>query len=113
MVLVTVLVFLGLLLLLVLVHEWGHFFVARRAGCRVEEFGFGFPPKLFSFKRGGTMYSINALPIGGFVRIEGEDMQTPNPPPTDFGSKSAGWRIAILAAGGALDVGLGAGVLSI
>lgn len=104
MVLVTVVVFFGLLLLLVLVHEWGHFFVARRAGCRIEEFGFGFPPKLFSVKRGGTEYSLNALPIGGFVRIEGEDMQTPNPPPTDFGSKSAAWRITILAAGVVMNV---------
>lgn len=113
MVLVTALVFLGLLLLLVLVHEWGHFFVARRAGCRVEEFGFGFPPKLFSIKRGGTVYSFNALPIGGFVRIEGEDMQTQDPPVTDFGSKSAGWRMAILAAGVAMNVVLAAVLLTI
>lgn len=113
MVLVTVVVFFGLLLLLVLVHEWGHFFVARRAGCRVEEFGFGFPPKLFSVKRGGTEYSFNALPIGGFVRIEGEDMQTKNPPSTDFGSKSATWRIAILAAGVAMNVVLAVALLTI
>ncbi len=113
MVLVTVIVFLGLLLLLVLVHEWGHFFVARRAGCRIEEFGFGFPPKLFSIKRGGTEYSFNALPIGGFVRIEGEDMQTTNPPPTDFGSKLASWRVAILAAGVAMNVVLAVVLLTI
>lgn len=113
MVLLTVLVFLGLLLLLVLVHEWGHFFMARRAGCRVEEFGFGFPPRLFSIQRGGTVYSFNLLPIGGFVRIEGEDMQTNNPPPTDFGGKSAGWRVAILAAGVAMNVVLAVVLLTV
>lgn len=113
MVLVTVIVFFGLLLLLVLVHEWGHFFVARRAGCRVEEFGFGFPPKLFALKRGGTVYSFNALPIGGFVRIEGENMQTQQPPASDFGSKSALWRMAILAAGVAMNVVLAVVLLTI
>lgn len=113
MVLVTVLIFLGLLLLLVLVHEWGHFFVARRAGCTVEEFGFGFPPRLFSIKRGRTVFSFNLLPIGGFVRIEGEDMQTANPPPTDFGSKSASWRVAILAAGVAMNVVLAFALLTV
>lgn len=71
--LVTVLVFLVILTLLVLIHEAGHFFVARKFGIKVEEFGFGFPPRLFSFKKGETIYSINWLPIGGFVKLYGED----------------------------------------
>jgi len=54
------------------VHEFGHFIVAKKSGIRVDEFGFGFPPKLFSKKFGETEYSFNLLPIGGFVRIFGE-----------------------------------------
>jgi len=59
--------------LLVLIHEAGHYFVAKYFGIKVEEFGFGFPPKAFSIKRGETVYSINWLPIGGFVKLYGED----------------------------------------
>ena len=58
---------------LVIAHEWGHFIVARRNGVKVEEFGVGFPPKVFSRKKGGTEYSLNLLPLGGFVRLKGED----------------------------------------
>ncbi len=58
--------------MLVLVHELGHFFTAKSFGIKVEEFGFGFPPKLFSFKKGETEYSFNLLPLGGFVKIFGE-----------------------------------------
>lgn len=68
-----ILIFFGILLALVLVHEWGHFAAARAFGVRVDEFAFGFPPRLFSLKRGETEYSFNALPIGGYVKIHGED----------------------------------------
>lgn len=71
--LITVIVFLVILSLLVLVHESGHFFVAKKMGIKVEEFGFGFPPRLFGKKIGETIYSINWLPIGGFVKLYGED----------------------------------------
>ncbi len=70
---ITILVFLLILSLLVLIHEAGHFFVAKKFGIKVEEFGFGFPPRAFSIKRGETIYSINWLPIGGFVKLYGED----------------------------------------
>lgn len=59
--------------LLVSLHEWGHFYFARRAGILVREFAIGFGPKLFSVKRGETRYTIRLLPIGGFVRMAGED----------------------------------------
>src|SRR6186997_2222056 len=98
MILLTIVVFAGLLLALVLIHEWGHFIVAKKAGCDVDEFGFGFPPRLFSVMWHGTRYSFNLLPIGGFVKIAGEDMDEPDPGPNSFASKSAPWRIAILAA---------------
>src|SRR5258706_627969 len=70
--LVSVLVFVLVLSILVLIHELGHFLVARRAGIWVEEFGFGLPPRLFGKKIGETIYSINWLPFGGFVRLHGE-----------------------------------------
>jgi regulator of sigma E protease len=70
---VTLLVFLLILSLLVLIHEFGHFLMARRFNIKVEEFGFGFPPRLWGKKIGETIYSINWLPIGGFVKLFGED----------------------------------------
>jgi len=70
---ITILVFLLLLSILVLIHEAGHFFVAKKMGIKVEEFGFGFPPRMISRKIGETIYSINWLPIGGFVKLYGED----------------------------------------
>lgn len=71
--LVTILVFLLILSVLVLIHEAGHFFVAKFFKIKVEEFGFGLPPRAFGIKRGETIYSINWLPIGGFVKLYGED----------------------------------------
>jgi regulator of sigma E protease len=68
----TVALFILVLFVLILVHEWGHFIAAKKTGMRVDEFGIGFPPRLFSFKKGETEYSFNALPFGGFVRIYGE-----------------------------------------
>lgn len=62
--------------LLILIHELGHFIVAKKMGLLVEEFGFGFPPRLFSKKAGETTYSFNLLPFGGFVKIYGEDAET-------------------------------------
>jgi len=58
---------------LILSHEFGHFIVAKKSGVRVDEFGFGFPPRLFSFTKGETTYSLNLLPFGGFVKIFGEN----------------------------------------
>lgn len=74
---VTVITFLIILSILVLVHELGHFFTARFFGVDVEEFGIGLPPKLVGKKIKGTEYTINALPIGGFVRLKGEDEENP------------------------------------
>ena len=65
--------FFVILLVLVLVHEFGHFITAKKFGIRVDEFGFGFPPKLFGKKIGETTYSFNAIPFGGFVKIFGEN----------------------------------------
>lgn len=70
--LVSIITFLLVLSVLVLVHEFGHFIVARKLGIKVEEFGFGLPPRIWGKKVGDTTYSINALPFGGFVRLHGE-----------------------------------------
>jgi len=69
----SIILFLVILLLLVLVHEFGHFIVAKKSGIRVDEFAFGFPPRLFSVKKGETTYAFNALPFGGYVKIHGEN----------------------------------------
>jgi len=71
--LITIIAFLLILSVLVLVHELGHFLVAKFLKIKVEEFGFGFPPRVFGKKFGETIYSINLLPIGGFVKLYGED----------------------------------------
>lgn len=81
----SILIFLGVLFVLVLVHELGHFAVAKWTGMRVDEFGIGFPPKLFGIKKGETLYSINLLPLGGFVKIWGEDGEgTPSARPSEI-----------------------------
>ena len=69
----SVIVFILVLLAVVMVHEFGHFIFAKRLGMRVDEFAFGFPPRIFGVKKGETEYTVNWLPIGGFVRIFGED----------------------------------------
>ncbi len=70
---VTIIAFILILSVLVLVHELGHYLVAKFFKIKVEEFGFGFPPRVFGKKIGETIYSINLLPIGGFVKLYGED----------------------------------------
>ncbi|HEY8179980.1 MAG TPA: M50 family metallopeptidase [Candidatus Limnocylindria bacterium] len=69
----TIAAFLAVLVVLVLVHELGHFFAAKRAGITVQEFGVGFPPRITSVVWRGTRYSLNWIPLGGFVKMLGED----------------------------------------
>ncbi len=69
----SILLFIAILLVLVLIHELGHFVVAKLFRIRVDEFAFGFPPRIFSIKKGETNYSFNLLPIGGYVKIHGEN----------------------------------------
>jgi regulator of sigma E protease len=100
-----ILLFIAILAILILVHELGHFFVAKRAGARVEEFGIGFPPRIFGLKRGETVYSVNALPIGGFVKIYGEEDEKKDDP-RSFASKNIHTRVFIVAAGVLMNVAL-------
>lgn len=94
----SLIVFILLLSVLVLSHEAGHFFSARFFGIRVDEFGFGLPPRIFGVKRGGTLYSLNSLPFGGFVKIFGEEGESRSDA-TSFSSKPAYQRAVVLFAG--------------
>src|SRR6185436_18990760 len=102
MILLTILIFAIILGLLVFVHELGHFVMAKRAGMTVEEFGFGFPPRMFGIKRGGTVYSMNWIPLGGFVKILGENGE--NTEPGSFASKPFWPRLSVLLAGVTMNV---------
>ncbi len=92
-----VLVILGLALL-ILGHEFGHFSAAKSLKMKVEEFGIGFPPRLFGKKKGETIYSVNALPFGGFVKIYGEDGEE-NGDPEAFLNKSF-WKKSVVVLAG-------------
>lgn len=87
---------------LIVVHEMGHFFTALWLGIKVEEFGIGFPPRMFAIKRRGIEYSINWLPIGGFVKIVGENGDSDDP--RSFGKAPAWKRIIVLAAGSFMNL---------
>ncbi len=69
----SIIVFILILAVLILIHEFGHFIAAKKQGVRVDEFGFGLPPRLFGIKIGETLYSINLIPFGGFVKLYGEE----------------------------------------
>lgn len=99
----TIIIFVAVLSLLVFVHEFGHFITAKKAGIRVDEFGFGFPPRMVGVKRGGTIYSINWIPLGGFVRIKGEAGEHRSD--KDSFSNKSGWiRLLVLTAGVVMNV---------
>ncbi len=99
--LVTILVFLALLIVLVITHELGHFTAAKICKVKVEEFGIGFPPRIFGIKHGDTTYSINAIPLGGFTKLLGEEDPTM---PGSLASKSIPARIFVLSAGSILNI---------
>jgi len=114
----TVIVFFLVLSFLVLIHEFGHFYVAKKSGMHVEEFGLGLPPRLFGKKIGETLYSFNLLPFGGFVKIFGEtpeDLKT-NPDPKlarrSFANKPWYQRAAVIIAGPTMNFILAVLVIS-
>jgi len=91
--------------ILVYVHELGHYVAARCTGIRVDEFGFGYPPRIaVLFKRGDTEYTINAIPVGGFVRMAGMPGDEDSTQPDGFSSKSRGTRAFALLAGSMMNV---------
>lgn len=98
---ITIIVFIVIFSILILVHEFGHFIMAKRAGIKVEEFGFGLPPRIWGKKKGETMYSINWIPFGGFVRMFGEDQSDPKMlrSTRSFSSKPMRARVKVVVAG--------------
>ncbi|MBI4280738.1 RIP metalloprotease RseP [Candidatus Uhrbacteria bacterium] len=108
----TFLIFLAVLSLLVFVHEFGHFMAARRLGVEVEEFGFGFPPRLWGIKRGATIFSVNLIPLGGFVKLKGEQGENADQKDS-FASQSIARRALIVAAGVLMNFLLAAMLFSI
>lgn len=104
----TFLVLILILSVLVIAHEFGHFYIAKRNNVRVEEFGWGIPPRLWGKQIGETFYSINWLPFGGFVKLTGEDFEgvetSKLSDPRSFRSKTPRQRMAILIAGVVMNV---------
>ncbi len=96
---ITLITFIVILGVLVLIHELGHFISARKLGVDVEEFGIGFPPRLWSFRRSGIIYSINLIPIGGFVKIRGENGEDDDP--RSFAAQRT-WKKALIVSAGVL-----------
>jgi len=93
--------FIGILALLILAHEFGHFITAKASGVEVKEFGLGFPPRIFKIKRGETVYSLNAIPLGGFTKMAGEEDPKA---PRSLASKPTGIRILVLSAGSLMNI---------
>src|SRR5690349_2200306 len=97
--------------LMIMIHEWGHFIVARLFGVRVDVFSIGFGPRLFGWKRGATDYRVSALPFGGYVRMAGQDLSevdsndvAPTGAPDELMSKPRWQRALISFAGPAVNL---------
>ncbi|MSQ26480.1 MAG: RIP metalloprotease RseP [Dehalococcoidia bacterium] len=99
----TVVAFIGVILVLVFVHELGHFTAAKLSGVRVLEFALGFPPRLFQVRRGETVYTLNLLPLGGFVKMQGEEDPSD---PRSLAAQPMGTRAVILSAGAFMNLAL-------
>ena len=102
----TILIFIGALMILVFIHELGHFLAAKMFGMRVERFSVGFPPRIWGIQRGDTDYCIGATPLGGYVKISGmidESMDTEHlaaePQPWEYRSKPIWQRMVVIIAG--------------
>ena len=96
-------IIIGILVLsvIIVIHELGHFLAAKANDVKVEEFALGFPPKIFSVKKGETVYSLNAIPFGGYTKMLGEEDPTE---PRSFASKKPGTRLLILSAGPLMNI---------
>ena len=108
--LITLVSFFLILIVLILAHELGHYFAAKLSKVRVEEFGIFLPPRIISFKKGETLYSLNAIPLGGFNKLAGEeDPEVPG----SLASKSIPTRLFVLSAGSLMNILLPLILLSI
>jgi len=106
---VIIILFIVALFVAMCLHELGHFIAAKRARVKVEEFGIGLPPRLFGIKRGETIYSVNAIPVGAFVKAAGENDPTV---PRSLAGKGPWTRLGIYAAGPLVNIFLAFVLLS-
>ncbi|HUT43471.1 MAG TPA: site-2 protease family protein, partial [Desulfobacterales bacterium] len=106
---ITIIAFFFVLSLLILVHELGHYTIAKLSGIRVERFSIGFPPRLFGIHIGETDYCISAIPFGGYVRLTGQedfgkgDEEESDLAPEDYRGKSTPVKIAVLMSGSLMN----------
>ncbi|MBI4126724.1 MAG: site-2 protease family protein, partial [Deltaproteobacteria bacterium] len=101
----TILAFLITLGVLIIVHELGHFLVAKWCGIGVEEFSVGFGPRLFGMKKGGTDYRLSLIPLGGYVKMKGEEEDDKTPPASDsFAGQSVRRRAAVILCGPVMNL---------
>ncbi|MGA2774530.1 MAG: RIP metalloprotease RseP [Candidatus Omnitrophota bacterium] len=103
----TLLIFIIILSVLIIAHEFGHFYAAKRVGVRVEKFSLGFGPQLFRKKKGDTEYSISAIPLGGFVKLAGDNLEEYKGKQDEYFYKTPGERCQIIFAGPFLNYVLG------
>ncbi|PIQ77631.1 RIP metalloprotease RseP [Candidatus Peregrinibacteria bacterium CG11_big_fil_rev_8_21_14_0_20_46_8] len=115
MIFLTILAVIIIFSVLVLIHEYGHFAAARRAGIKVLEFGIGFPPRLYGKKIGETEYTINAIPFGGFVKLFGEDATDPKilANKRSFAAQSTWVRTKVVVAGVVMNLLLAVVLLTV
>ena len=106
-----IIIFLAILVLLIIVHELGHFIVAKRARVGVDEFAVGFPPRIWGVRKGETLYALGALPIGGYVKIRGEDGGS-HDDPRSLASKPRLVQAAVLLGGVTMNALLGWALIS-
>lgn len=92
-------IFIFILSVLILVHEWGHFITARKCGVKVEQFALGFGPKLFGWTKDGCEYCLCAIPLGGFVKMAGDEREKCLGASDEYFAKSAGQRALIILMG--------------
>ena len=107
----TLLIFLIILAVLILVHEWGHFWAARVANIQVEEFAIGFPPRIASYVKKGTRYCINLIPIGGYVKLLGEMGESKDH--NAFVNRPVGSRLLVVVSGVLMNIVLAILLLTI
>lgn len=103
---ITAIVSVVMFLVMVSLHEFGHFIVAKMLNFKVDEFSVGMGPAIFKKKKGETQYSIRILPLGGYCKFEGED-EADNTDPRAFSNQKAWKRLLVLLAGGVFNIILG------
>jgi regulator of sigma E protease len=98
-----IIIFILILGFLIFIHELGHFFSAKKLGVKVEEFGIGYPPTIWKKKKGETIYSINIIPFGGFVKLYGEEGNKSTKDPKSFSSRPPWQRAVMIISGVAMN----------